>query len=1086
MSNQSGLERSLRPVGYRRTQAGQSLVLALGVMLVLSFLGALFVAVVGSALNSSRQNNRTSSANTFAQAGIDFADKMLQTSPEGADWRPPLQYVVSSFDPSSASATTTKDADNDTYANPCPFNNESQCYAYEASYSQLATINAKDPDKTWLQQGFTRYNVDNGRFLLRLSYVSEPGVADATGTNSSGNITSTSKFIKIESVGFEGVVNSDDPTSYANVDQSRRSELIAYKPITLGDYALFITDKDKRGEVANLGVGSIIPDPTNNPQNVVTPGIYSLTGSGWSSGQPSNPSISQTFLTTTIGSPNTYYSSSSTATAAPGGGGIRCNTDLRLYGLVQVYANPTYGEGIETPGRILFDGFSETTNASTTTSFGTVPYLTEQPTQLQVVTQNSSGAITNALLFPSNATTTSGTTSAFSTLQGLVRDGSGGSDSALYGDGGSEVAGGGYPRSIKRRSPPVIDSADPQTRLTRYQALARVGTGSASETPADTSGPYKATGSYASIYISNPDDIQTESEQFTLRDQWVNKADPQMNGYWRGPLYNPPGALIVAGKVPGTDLWGFTITRSSTQSGAPASWTWVNSDGSVGSRSCNRMRFVYGSNTGNIAQDPNDPIFFLGNADNAPLTSKSTSVPDNQNNDIVIYAEGNVRVRGVISSPLGATDHHVSIVTNGIAYIEGSLLKGRYNSAATAIKSGDAFDASTLPSANSGQVQDPTDPTQYSRTSVAVLAKQYVCVNTTQFTPGAEDFDYNGAGPNIAPSLGDEGYEFANGQSLNVSVLYPRLYADTTGDPTYGSYPYQGYEKLYMSGNGDNGDAYGYVTITNPDSSVNTAQSVAYPPSITTNPIFPSPSGSVQRNSVQGIPYGDYGLGLVDPFVLGFSIDPKQSQADWILHRAVVLPGDIRIEAILYAQDDSFFIIPGDWFNPTTTDTMDTISTRDQSKNDPEFPFYGQPIDLKITIFGSVIENHPASIADQTAWALKWGWIPKFHGEYLYDDSNPGIDGVSPHYSYKGVSNDIATKWSSTASANSIASGLTYLYDPMAGFPVTGIIGGSQATEAPCYIRVDRFGRPLPFAPGLPVSPDLIYSGQQSTQAVSF
>ncbi len=35
---------------------------------------------------------------------------------------------------------------------------------------------------------------------------------------------------------------------------------------------------------------------------------------------------------------------------------------------------------------------------------------------------------------------------------------------------------------------------------------------------------------------------------------------------------------------------------------------------------------------------------------------------------------------------------------------------------------------------------------------------------------------------------------------------------------------------------------------------------------------------------------------------------------------------------------------------------------------------------MKIIIDGAVSEARPADIAAQSAWMLKWGWIPQYHG----------------------------------------------------------------------------------------------------------
>jgi hypothetical protein len=82
--------------------------------------------------------------------------------------------------------------------------------------------------------------------------------------------------------------------------------------------------------------------------------------------------------------------------------------------------------------------------------------------------------------------------------------------------------------------------------------------------------------------------------------------------------------------------------------------------------------------------NPNDPTL------TSEITQGDTSfdVPFNG----VIYAEGNVRVKGRIPS-----GRQIIIVTNGTAYIEGNIVKGD------------------------------------ERSALAILAKDYVCINTTQF-----------------------------------------------------------------------------------------------------------------------------------------------------------------------------------------------------------------------------------------------------------------------------------------------------------------------------------------------------------------
>ena len=219
-----------------------------------------------------------------------------------------------------------------------------------------------------------------------------------------------------------------------------------------------------------------------------------------------------------------------------------------------------------------------------------------------------------------------------------------------------------------------------------------------------------------------------------------------------------------------------------------------------------------------------------------------------------------------------------------------------------------------------------------------------------------------------------------------------------------------------------------------------------------------------------------------DLFQLSISKDPgydnnpngiiSQAAQDVALERVAVLPMDIRIEAVLYAQTRSFFVIPGEWFNTNAADniaeylltaTRPDAEASGLSAADVEslsrFPMYGQPVDLKITISGSVSEAHPADIAAQTAWMQKWGWIPQYHGSLVVNNS------------------PLATEQAGHGPTGQPAVGLQIVYDPQAGYPYDPMPATPNGAT-PYYLRSDKYGRPLPFTPMLPVSTGLLYSGQ--------
>jgi hypothetical protein len=214
------------------------------------------------------------------------------------------------------------------------------------------------------------------------------------------------------------------------------------------------------------------------------------------------------------------------------------------------------------------------------------------------------------------------------------------------------------------------------------------------------------------------------------------------------------------------------------------------------------------------------------------------------------------------------------------------------------------------------------------------------------------------------------------------------------------------------------------------------------------------------------------------------SIDPSQANtADLDLQRVAILPMDVRIEAVLFAQNKSFFVIPGPAFNTDSNDRIDYPATAtatlpaspratwlaatDQHKM--RFPFYDQPIDLKITIYGSVSEARPADIGAQAAWMKRWGWIPQYHGS-LFDPAN--LTETSTEHSGHWKANDKAP-----------AIGLNMTYNPLSGYPFdpTGNTylryNVTYDIAAPTTILAKR---PLPAMPKLPVCAGLIYAGQST------
>jgi hypothetical protein len=236
-------------------------------------------------------------------------------------------------------------------------------------------------------------------------------------------------------------------------------------------------------------------------------------------------------------------------------------------------------------------------------------------------------------------------------------------------------------------------------------------------------------------------------------------------------------------------------------------------------------------------------------------------------------------------------------------------------------------------------------------------------------------------------------------------------------------------------------------------------------------------------------PVNGYTPPVGQPNLLTFNRDLSypNAPAPYRLTRFGVAPLDVRVEALMYAQEGSFFIIPGPWFNPNPNDTFDFFSRngrRPEAAEDPtgnarslvdhRFPFYGQPMDIRLSFFGGITENLPAEVGDQQAWLEKWGWVPTNYGSTglkTFRDANaptfrdPGNAGVptvhGPTGAYRG----------GDPVGNGTGNGIVYEFDRRAIYPYDS--AGNPLRRNP-YIPT----QPLPIVPRLPVAPGLLFYGQ--------
>ncbi|UCC67106.1 MAG: hypothetical protein JSV79_08130, partial [Armatimonadota bacterium] len=87
-------------------------------------------------------------------------------------------------------------------------------------------------------------------------------------------------------------------------------------------------------------------------------------------------------------------------------------------------------------------------------------------------------------------------------------------------------------------------------------------------------------------------------------------------------------------------------------------------------------------------------------------------------------------------------------------------------------------------------------------------------------------------------------------------------------------------------------------------------------------------------------------------------------------------PLEVRIEAMIYAQNGSWIVIPGPWFNEDP----------DEFGLDPtaqDYPGYREPLNIRILVYGAITENMPADLGTAAEWTSKWGG-PYGQGDQLF------------------------------------------------------------------------------------------------------
>jgi hypothetical protein len=1069
----------------RTRESGQTIVIALIVLGLLLILGFVFLGIINRNIQTGGTLQRRSVANDLAEAGIRYAHSQLLQSEAGADWHGVLNG------PAATTADPSRTLDPDAlFLRPPATNGNTTAFAFPGT----ETVDRGGPDGLG---PYFRVNFDAGRALVRVRYApSDANIFASSPTGPLRNPGQVRNYLIIESVGRAGSINPNDPTtlspgqprqfrnfaSQAQFEQEfaqlRRGEaafannrkVTAMASIGITDTARFIHNKHNVTRPADIGVpkelGAQYRGNTVSERLSVQLGLPSLTVP-FAGGQ-------------NIGGLGSVYS----------------NADLRLHGTIDVYTNGSLGDRIVTSGtitpavgaqlRIFNSRFNPATQAWT-------PYNATNPIVLGGDNLNSRNG-------------------AFSTAGGLVIDGVARPDAD------------GYSRGAGYKTPPSIDLKDPETGETRYVQMTRESGGLLGN---GNSGRY---GHGRGVYVDNFSDRQvprTEAgRQAVGEDQsevydWLNPNNGQSRSGWVGPYYIPYGAHMELLSD------GFTITRDGRSVASERFWRLPNGN-STGNSS---IRYRIGRGTNGGVYIVNSNTSGISNI-NAPLAANQYDLGFPFNG--VVYFEGNVRVRGVIP-----TDVQMTVVTRATLYIEGSITKGVTGNHLTA----------TLVS---GPTQEGSRLNRPSRSMLGLFARDFVTLNTTMlFGPSPQQALLAAQDVQNPTNYNPIRMQPGRDKAVNLQaqfVLDPFSATPSSPDNPSTWQPFAtGYEdaivgnrqlvtKMLLTHAMDDGPGTATYIAT-------TINSVPTTVPVTSDPTyyFPAtPANAAAANEPAGTQYVDqYGLGaepwqryprfestsftLVDPNAVNVQITATDDsmyaneasnpnryrlfnqaqndiqlipgtvfQNDYLLARSALAPFDVRIEATIFAEEGSFFVIPGPWFNPNPNDRRDVYQTRYEAARasgssesqakavaddarltafgaSSDVPFYGEPLDVRIVIRGAVAENMPPPISQQAEWIRKWGWIP---GALAASGNNiPGVHVPQGH----------------DLTATPFVPNLLFTYDPVLATARTTAFANTTNPET--YLRTDwvdfngngtrEAGElvPLPPLPRLPVSPTLAYFG---------
>lgn len=849
-------------------ESGQALLLAVILMLMLALIAAAFVATVAFNMQTTTRTESGLVAQNLAEAGLRYADKMLTTSPRGADWRP-----EPAPDPASP--------------------------LYAGYYDEIEDL------RGWAAQGFTRYpdpysdnpEFGRGHYLLKVEYWPHGQLAEPAGLSAleRQRRAELSRFIKITSIGRV----DDDPSVFRKV--------VAYKPILLTDYMLFVTNKDRSGAAAELGLNPWIDYNQNGAYDGATEDV----ASSWQ-------------------------------------GPIRVNADLLWHGVNRLTlfsdsGDPDIlrGDDFEVAGNIINADANTSVDVSVDGG-GFVPAAPSSSPAFDVMPDTFGEGTYLDSLATSNATVNP-------------------------------------ERSVEYVEPPSLETNSARSgNVSRYMALALEGLKADELYTQATSGGGDA-GKWYFDDNGTPgnlaDDIQTSAPYLINNGtDLVDTTQPRDSaGKPKLPLaLNEPGRwsqrnyelVVDIAKAPACELY---ITPSDI---------WVK-------------RSDYDEN-----RSPEERTGWL-----------AYPYPENG----VIYAQGNVKVWGLLGESTLAQPRSLTIVSDGSIIIKGSLLR---------------------PS----DVNPGVGLYDYENSACALLARQHVLVDPTAMAEAAPETVLTKR-EQLAP-MDPRHYRVKPGAGILINWLNGRPLA---GDVPAGSDLY--FTMLHCAEFSDttplpNDSFVGGVALgvqsTNLLTGVTTANTLydfdlggGITNYVFNDPPLPNPPGlapwqsnavypawelrSFPANTAAGADqdYFDNTAGVRYQVRLADTSSFNYYHANWKLERLVASGGTmapagpgliLTISALIYAEEGTFAIVPGEWWDERLADLTYTwfdlnyngVMDAGEDRNSLTQRFLRYNYGVRIN--GAISQNYTAPMSLVQDWANKWSYYRSGTGtwrsvDYAFDDS---------------------------------------------------------------------------------------------------